>query len=351
MVEAIRKWGYRIAESWPMVFRTGRWLNRVRMALLRGFWRVADILLTPFTLIVAAYSRFVRWVGFEHLPATKGLFFRAGVYPLLDHYYEPRFDFRKLERSLREDRALPGVDMNVGGQLALLESFHYQEELERFPMERRARLEFSYNDGAFLSGDSEYLYCMIRHFRPSRILEIGAGHSTLMMRNAVAANTAENPGYRCDHRCVEPFEAGWLEELGIPVIRERVETMSLDVFRDLGENDILFIDSSHMIRPQGDVLFLYQQVIPSLRPGVLVHVHDIFTPKDYLDQWLKESVYFWNEQYLLEALLVQNARLKVVGAVNYLKHHHGDAISARMPILRQQFSSREPGSFWMAVQG
>ena len=97
---------------------------------------------------------------------------------------------------------------------------------------------------------------------------------------------------------------GWLNDVsGIEVLRQRVEQMDKQLFLELEENDILFIDSSHMIRPQGDVLCEYLEILPTLRPGVLVHIHDIFTPRDYPDEWLIDEVKLWNEQYLLEAFL------------------------------------------------
>ena len=92
-----------------------------------------------------------------------------------------------------------------------------------------------------------------------------------------------------------------LEKIGVTVIRQKVEGLGKAVFAELEKGDILFIDSSHIIRPQGDVLFEYLESLPSLNRGVIVHIHDIFSPKDYLKEWVTNEVRFWNEQYLLEA--------------------------------------------------
>ena len=99
-----------------------------------------------------------------------------------------------------------------------------------------------------------------------------------------------------------------------------------------------------MIRPQGDVLFEYLQLLPTINKGVIVHVHDIFTPRDYLEEWLKEGVNFWNEQYLLEAFLTYNSEFEILCVVNYLKHNHFKKNSVSCPFLTIK---REPGSFWM----
>ena len=347
MLAPLKHWLHDNSGTHPHVFGAWRLFNVVRLAIGRVLCRIVDIVTLPLNALAAVYFRILRRIGLEYFPATKGVFMRVGMFPISSHYYDPLFDFRKLAHSLRAERALPGIDMNEQEQLKILESFRYQDELLRFPLHTKRRDEFAFDDGPFLSGDSEYLYCMIRRFKPARILEIGAGHSTLMMLNAVRGNVAELPGYKCDHTCVEPYEAEWLDDLGLTVIRKPVETLSLDHFQALAENDILFIDSSHIIRPQGDVLFLYHQVLPMLKPGVLIHVHDIFTPRDYLDDWLKENTRFWNEQYLLEALLTDTTQYRIIGAVNYLKHNHAELLRSRLPILDKQFETREPGSFWI----
>lgn len=190
---------------------------------------------------------------------------------------------------------------------------------------------------------------MVRHFKPKRIIEVGSGHSTLMTENAIHQNRKDDSNYNCEHICIEPFENDWLEQLDIKVVREMVETTDLSIYKSLNAGDILFIDSTHMIRPQGDVLFEYLEILPTLNPGVVVHIHDIFTPKDYLDEWIDEPR-FWNEQYLLEAFLSNNQDFKMIGAANFLMHNYYNEFAETCPVLKeqkQQGIEREPGSFWM----
>ena len=89
----------------------------------------------------------------------------------------------------------------------------------------------------------------------------------------------------------------------IKLVREKVESLDSKLFEELEKGDMLFIDLSHMVRPQGDVLHEYLTIIPSLKKGTYVYVHDIFIPHDYLESRVKEGVLFWNEQYVLEPLL------------------------------------------------
>jgi hypothetical protein len=180
--------------------------------------------------------------------------------------------------------------------------------------------------------------------KPRRIIEIGSGISTLMAIRAICANQSDDSAYQCKHVCIEPYEMSWLENSEVSVVRCKVEDMSIEFFSELEENDILFIDSSHVIRPQGDVLFEYLELLPTLNKGVIVHVHDIFSPRNYLKQWLEDDVRFWNEQYLLEAFLTQNDSWKIIGALNYLHHHHYEQLKSVAPFLAPE---REPGSFYI----
>ncbi len=165
-----------------------------------------------------------------------------------------------------------------------------------------------------------------------------------MAVKAVRKNSEEDPGYSCRHLCVEPYEQPWLEELGVEVIRRRVEELPMDLFLELAENDVLFVDSSHVIRPQGDVVHIYLEMLPKLKKGVIVHVHDIFSPRDYLEKWIVEDVRLWNEQYLLEAFLTGNPQWRILGSVNFLHHHHYDLLKEKCPYLSPD---REPGSFYI----
>lgn len=323
-------------------------MRRTRSLLLIA--RVVDVLASPFTAIAGLWLKGLRLLGFQYIPVSKRLLLAIGVLPIRDHYYEPMINGAHLRYALSKDRHLPAVDLNVAGQLSVLAQFRFRDELCKFPLQSAKHLEFYYNNGSFEAGDAEYLYSLIRLVKPKRVVEIGSGYSTLMSRNAIRENQAENSAYSCDHICIEPYEQPWLEELGIRIIRRRVEECEIDLFTSLDRNDILFIDSSHVIRPQGDVLFEYLEVLPLLKPGVFVHIHDIFTPRDYPHDWVVDRIRLWNEQYLLEAFLSFNTQFRVVGALNFLKYHHPDALGEQFPMIRAAIEQREPGSFWIVRQ-
>ncbi|PWB67813.1 MAG: hypothetical protein C3F14_01125 [Deltaproteobacteria bacterium] len=300
--------------------------------------------MAPLVLPAAVLLKMVRFAGIQRLPLCKKILLRIGVFPIRDHYYEPLFNEHRLKRPLSADRMLPGIDWNVDEQLDTLRRFRYNDELQDIPLSKPDDLTFYFGNIAFESGDAEYLYNLIRLKKPRRIFEIGSGHSTLMAIKAIRKNESEARDYKCKHVCIEPFEMPWLEKTEATVIRKNIEDVGGDIFLELAENDILFIDSSHMIRPQGDVLFEYLELLPSLRKGVIVHLHDVFSPRDYPEPWVKEEVRFWNEQYLMEAFLTSNREWKILGALNYLHHHHYEQLREKCPFLTPD---REPGSFYI----
>ncbi len=280
------------------------------------------------------------------LPRTRRVLDAAGVSFLHHHYYEPIVLPNQIREDLTTERRLPGIDMNLTGQLDLLRSFDYVEELREIEDLPSSPFTYSFKQPSFGPGDAELLFSMIRKFRPSRIIEVGCGESTKMIQLAIRNNVADDTSYTCEHICVEPYEMPWLESQNLTVVRKPVEQLGSDFFHKLGENDILFIDSSHVIRPQGDVLFLYLKVLPELRPGVLVHSHDILTPRDYFPHWVIDQRLLWNEQYLLEAFLSFNPSFQVICALNWLWHNYRNETDRAFPVLAK-VRDDDPGSFWI----
>ena len=211
--------------------------------------------------------------------------------PIRNHYYEPLFDPRQLSAPPRQDRRLPALDLNVAGQLAFLQQLRCADELLALRLREPARdvTSFCIENESFPSGDADFLYQFLRHVKPAKVVEIGSGNSTKLARLALRKNQADT-GRATQHICIEPYEQPWLEQLeGVTVLRKRVEDCGIDWASELKAGDFLFIDSSHVIRPGGDVVTEYLEILPQLQPGVYVHIHDIFTPRDYLPEWLTQA--------------------------------------------------------------
>ena len=280
-------------------------------------------------------------------PRTGRVWEAAGLLPVPYHFYQPILRPSAVPEWGAED-ALAGVDLRIDAQLRLLarlEGFAPEVATATRGSRQGDATTFDYGNDSFKSGDAEVLYEMLRLFHPARVVEVGAGHSTRMIRLALDANARD--GNDCRHTVIEPYPKPWLSSLGADVIvHERVERAGTKHFEDLGENDVLFIDTSHVVRMGGDVQHLYLRVLPALRPGVLVHVHDIFLPRDYPREWVAVQKKFWTEQYLLQAFLAFNSRFEVLLALAYLSQHHHIELCRACPVYAAE-PGRAPGSFWM----
>lgn len=308
---------------------------------------VLDVVLLIFVLPAGLLLKFLRRLGLQRTPLCRAGLDSIGLLPVRHHYYEPYAASKDLTHKLDAPRSLPGIDWNAAGQLQLLQQLQYEGELADLMDGGASENAFRLGNRSFESGDAEYLYQILRLKKPRCVVEIGCGHSTLIAQRALRRNL-EDGGQKCRHICIEPYEAPWLSKLDVEVIRKRVEHIEGEFFDVLGDNDLLFIDSSHVVRPQGDVLFEYLEILPRLSPGVIVHVHDIFSPRDYPAEWVLERKWLWNEQYLLEAFLTANQSWRILGALNWLSHSHFDQLKRACPQLSNE---REPGSFYMQRLG
>ena len=269
------------------------------------------------------------------------------------NYLDPVPDTRTLKKELWEGYEEPaGIDFREAQQVELLRLFRreYGAEYDRIPRRRdevKGPGEFYVDNGSFAAVDAEILYCMVRHFRPSRVIEIGAGNSTLLIAQAIGVNAGKE-GEACEFISIEPYPGDVLAG-GIPHLARLMVTRAEDVppsfFDQLGRDDILFVDSSHVLKIGGDVQHIFLKVLPRLREGVIVHIHDIFLPAEYPRDFACRERWFWTEQYLLQAFLTFNGRFEVMWAGSFMHLKNS-------PLLEEAFASyhREkcwPGSFWM----
>lgn len=167
--------------------------------------------------------------------------------------------------------------------------------------------------------DARMLFTVMREIRPKRMIEIGSGFSSLL---AADVNCRFLEG-SMTFTCIEPYPRDFLRA-GVPgissLIERRVQDVPLEVFDALEDGDILFIDSSHVSKTGSDVNHIYFKILPRLSAGVLIHVHDIFLPCDYPKSWVLEHGFSWNEQYLVQALLMNSDGLEVLFGCAYAQY-------------------------------
>jgi len=297
--------------------------------------------------------RGVRWrIGNIIFKKLFTLWERLGFHITSNHFYEPIPDTRTLKDDLWEKQSeLVGIGMNEKSQIDLLSLFSskFKKEYENFPRNETSILYQYYVDNrGFESVDGEILYCMIRHFKPKRFIEIGSGNSTYLSAQAILKNKEEGNAYEYELVAIEPYPNDILKA-GFPglskLVSKKVQDIPLSEFRKLRENDILFIDSSHVLKIGSDVQFEYLEILPRLHTGVVVHLHDIFLPAEYPKEWVLEKYIFWTEQYLLQAFLTFNDSFKVLWAGSYMHLKHPDKLEASFSSYKRE--ERWPGSFWI----
>lgn len=249
---------------------------------------------------------------------------RRGWHLLRVNEVDPVPDTRTLRDAGRWLSTLSGVDMRPDAQLALLDRF------------RGLRDEFAELglDPGMGSVDMEVLHGLLRLYEPARFVEVNSGVST---RVATRLLRPDGDGDGARVTVIDPGD-GPLPLEGVEVRRHPVREVPVSWFGRLRPGDVLFVDTSHVLRAGSDVQYLLLEVLPNLPVGVLVHIHDIFLPREYPAYWF-DGLRFANEQHAVQAFLAFNDSFEVLWSTSYLHHHHADR-------LAEVFVSYDPGAEW-----
>lgn len=294
-----------------------------------------------------------KWFFDKFIKKTFKFWQKLGLNILSNHFYSPIPDLNEFDQSIWSKKSqLIGVNLNEEKQLNLLSLFRdkYKNEYDKLPknnIEISKPYQYFLNNEYFGPVSGEILYCMIRHFKPKRILEIGSGYSSYLIAQTILINTEKNGDSLCIYMSIDPYPNKVISN-GFPglskLIPKKVQQIPIKEFEKLEKNDILFIDSSHVLKIGGDLQYLYLEIIPRLKKGVIIHIHDIFLPMEYPPKWVLEDKLFWNEQYFLQAFLMFNNNFEILFAGNYLFLNYSDK-------LNQAFDSftnnRSSSSFWI----
>ena len=284
-------------------------------------------------------SSFLRSVPFEELQ-------HRGWHLQPNHWGSPLNDvpFLREHPELWIRSEVPrGIDWELDGQVRLLAELEpHFAELGDVPDDPAEPGRFAWENDAFPAGDALAYYGIVRRLEPRRVVEVGAGWSSLVLGRAVAAN--ERP---CEVTLIDP-EPRWAVLGELPpawsFVESPVQFTDLGIFESLEAGDVLFYDGSHCVRTAGDVNWIFFEVLPRLAPGVWIHVHDLGWPWDYPAQWVLDDGLSWNEEYFVQAFLMGNADYRVRLAVSMLASLRRDAVED----LRPEFSG---GSLWIEKVG
>lgn len=227
----------------------------------------------------------------------------------------------------------PGIDLNEAGQLARLERFAGWYAEQPFPEDATAGRRFHLANPSYGHFDALMLYSMLREARPRRVIEVGSGFSSAAMldlNERVFGGQIQFTFIDPDMKRLRPLLRPD-DESRATLIEKRVQEVPLETFAALGENDVLFIDSSHVSKIGSDVNRLYFDVLPALAPGVLIHIHDVAGNLEYPKEWYEEGR-AWNEQYLLRAFLMHNPAYRIELFTAWLFNTRHEWFRTRMPL-------------------
>jgi predicted O-methyltransferase YrrM len=270
------------------------------------------------------------------------------------HYYSPLPDTRALGAEPHHSevwpptpRETPGIDWRDEDQVVLCRDFFAkQQRLALADAPSADQTEYFTANDQFSPFDAWLLEAFLRHLRPARLVEIGSGFSTL-----VSARVNRELLNRAMHlTCIEPYPRPFLVD-GVPGVAqlrvEKVQDTPLELFEALDRDDVLFIDTSHVAKTGSDVVWLFQEVVPRLRQGVVVHVHDIFVPGEYPEDWVLDGR-AWNELYLVRAFLAFNSAFRIELGAQYLLKRHRALVQEAFPGMSEERYARPGGgSLWI----
>ena len=265
------------------------------------------------------------------------------------HFYSPIIsvdDIRKRENeiwSYRKNDGIQGIRLNTNQQRELVKEFaKYYGEIP-FTDTKNEVNRYYFNNHYYSYTDAIFLYSMIRHFCPKKIIEIGSGFSSAVMLDI--------NNFFLDNRInlifIEPFPdrlnslINDNDRLSTTIIEKNVQDIELGIFEKLNVGDILFVDSTHIVKTGSDVNFILFEIMPRLKSGVLIHFHDIAYPFEYPKEWVFMGRN-WNENYFLKAFLMYNNEFEIILFSSYLHTHHKDVFE-EMPLCYKNGG----GNLWL----
>jgi predicted O-methyltransferase YrrM len=275
------------------------------------------------------------------IPYPPGHFYSPVVDPETVRDYVSRFAPKRPEE-------IAGIELDLDAMLAYWNRCREVIASTPFSEDPNGRDRYYYRGGPYPYGDAIMLRAIISAQRPRRIVEIGSGFSTACMLDSL------------DHfdltqtriTCIEPHAARLrsvlrpADEARVDILERPVQGMALDTFARLEANDILFIDSTHVLKTGSDVHYELFHILPVLKPGLLVHFHDCRYPFEYPDQFIFERNYSWNEAYALRAFLMYNAKFRVFFYNSLFAAQHRALAVATCP----PFAKNPGSSIWLSVQ-
>ena len=278
--------------------------------------------------------------------------YESRLFVMPGHFYSPVPDLEDLEHRresiFRPGRVpLPGIDLEEERQLALLTDLAPLAAEIDLPEHPTDGWRYHWRNDGFGDADGITFASVLRHWRPSRYVEIGSGWTS-----ALALDVNDRfLGGAMQLTFIDPYPERLLrilrphDHLRADIRAEPVQAVELPVFEGLQRGDVLFIDSTHVARTGGDVVHDVFEILPRLASGVRIHFHDVFYPFEYPQDWVFAGR-AWNEQYLIRALLSYNTRYRIALWPSMLATLHPGPLRDALPMAMPYGG----GSLWLEVR-
>ncbi len=276
---------------------------------------------------------------------------KQGVFPA-GHYYSPIPSRDEVLEYIESNRSLkmefPGINLNEQNQFELLNEYsQYYKDLS-FPENQELDHRYYYQNDWFSYSDAIFLYSFLRKNKPRRIIEVGSGFSSAVMLDTVDVFFPRRP----EITFIEPYPDRLNSLLRkddknyTRIVAKNIQEVSTELFSSLESGDLLFIDSSHVMKCNSDLHLLMFDILPLLPSGAFVHFHDIFRQFEYLPEWLEQGI-FWNENYFLRAFLSYNSEWDIYFFNDYVATSFENFIKNKMPLC----TKNSGGSLYLQRKG
>jgi hypothetical protein len=267
------------------------------------------------------------------------------------HYYSPLVDpedYKNQQQTVyaSTDFVPAEINFNTAAQTDLLHSFRAFYDEMPFKENNKANNRFSFDNVFFTYADALSMYNMLRYYQPKRLIEIGSGFSSalildtneLFLNNAIAITFIEPDPVRL-HGNLKGNEK-------INIIQKKIQEVDTALFQRLEAGDFLLIDTSHVSKSGSDVNHIYFNILPYLKKGVIIHIHDTFFPFEYPEKWVVEQKRSWNELFLLRAFLAFNEKFKILFFNDYILKKEKEYVEINMPLFLRR-NETVCGGMWI----
>ena len=266
------------------------------------------------------------------------------------HFYSPVVNVKEIEgdkERIFSHNLQTSVELHADRQVEQFSVLSQYFAEMPFSDEPDGRHRYNYNNTSYGFGDACIYWGMLASLRPNRIIEVGSGFTSALALDAIdhfalpTRCTFIDPNPELLLKTAAPIDSRH------EIIAERVQSVDSKMVDQLDVNDLLFIDSSHVVKTGSDVHFELTEMLPRLRPGAIVHFHDIFCSFEYPYKWVVNNNYSWNELYFIQAFLMYNSSFEIIYFNDYFCKSHVNIIEMLPLSTSSRILLNPGGGLWL----